>query len=264
MRLWGKLLGVVAGWLIGGPIGALVGLLLGHQVDRLRADFSRGMPPGLGGLDQAQVRQVFFETTFSVMGRVAKADGRVSEAEIALARQVMAQMGLGEAARQQAIAWFSAGKQPEFDLDAALARFYRAAMLARNLRQMFIEIQLHAAYADGQLHEAERRLLLHICKLLHFSAADFARLEAMAQAARHAAGARAEQVTLEDAYAILDLAPQATDAEVKRAYRRLTSQHHPDKLAAKGLPDEMMKLAQEKTREIRAAYERIRAARGFS
>jgi DnaJ like chaperone protein len=149
-------------------------------------------------------------------------------------------------------------------VDAALAHFYRTTQLARNLRQIFIEIQLHAAYADGQMHERERQTLLHICELLHFSAADFGRLEAMVQAERHAAsGGKVEQLTLEDAYAILNIQPTATDSEVKRAYRRLTNQHHPDKLVAKGLPDEMMQLAQEKTREIRAAYERIRDARGF-
>ena len=67
----------------------------------------------------------------------------------------------------------------------------------------------------------------------------------------------------EDAYAILNLSPKATNEEIKQAYRRLTSMHHPDKLVAKGLPEEMLKIAEDKTREIRLAYERIRAIRNF-
>jgi DnaJ like chaperone protein len=129
---------------------------------------------------------------------------------------------------------------------------------------MFMEIQLAAAFADGELATSERTLLLHICSVLGFSKAEFERLEAMIRAAMHSHQPdQAAGLSQEDAYAILNIDPSASDAEVKRAYRRLTSQHHPDKLAAKGLPEEMMKLAAEKTREIRDAYECIRTARGF-
>lgn len=261
---WGKLIGGVCGYLIGGVWGALVGVFLGQQVDRAMSGFAGGLPPGLSGLGHAEVQQTFFETAFSVMGHVAKADGRVSEQEIALARQIMTQLGLSEESRLKAMNLFNAGKQEDFDLDGTLKRFQRTTQLARNLRQMFLEIQLHAAYADGELHAAEHKLLLHICDVLGFSVGDLGRLEAMIRAERHAAkGGKVEQVSLEDAYPILNIQASATDAEVKRAYRRLTNQHHPDKLVAKGLPDEMMKLAQEKTREIRAAYERIKESRGF-
>jgi len=86
----------------------------------------------------------------------------------------------------------------------------------------------------------------------------------MVRAEQHAArGGNVEQVSQDDAYAILNISAQSSDADVKRAYRKLTSQHHPDKLVAKGLPKEMMKLAEEKTHEIRVAYERIREARGI-
>ena len=70
------------------------------------------------------------------------------------------------------------------------------------------------------------------------------------------------RMTLEDAYAILEVSPQASDREVKKAYRLLMSRHHPDKLVAKGLPEEMMKIATEKTQEIRAAYEIVKNSRG--
>jgi DnaJ like chaperone protein len=264
MVIWGKFIGGISGYLIGGPIGALIGVFLGHKLDSAIRDFGGGLPPGFSGMGHAQVQQVFFETTFTVMGHMAKADGRVSEAEISLARQVMAQMGLPEEVRLRAMQLFSEGKQVAFDLNAALKRFQHITQLGRNLRLMFLEIQLHAAYADGQLHAGEQRVLEQICQVLGFSAAQLKQLEAMVQAQRHAAsGGKEAQVSLQDAYAILNISEQATDAEVKRAYRRLTNQHHPDKLVAKGLPEEMMKIAAEKTREIRAAYERIKEARGL-
>lgn len=264
MSLWGKLIGGVLGYMMGGLFGGLIGVLLGHQFDRGLANFNGDFSSGMGGLSQTEIQRAFFEATFSVMGNLAKADGRVSEAEIALARQVMARMGLSETARHEAIALFSEGKKSDFALESMLARFHYATRRARNLRQMFIEIQLHAAYADGEMNPAERRLLLTICEELGFSSFEFDRLDAMVRAEQHAArGGAVEQVSLDDAYAILNITEQAGDADVKRAYRRLTSQHHPDKLVAKGLPQEMMKLAEEKTHEIRAAYERIREARGI-
>jgi DnaJ like chaperone protein len=261
LNWWGKLIGGVSGFLLGGPLGLLVGAVLGHQFDRGMASLEGGFP---GGMGHVQVQEVFFEATFSVMGHLAKSDGRVSEQEIALARQVMARMGLTEKSRLEAIRLFNLGKQADFALDDVLGRFRQVCLRRRNLGQMFVEIQLHAAYADGILNPAERTLLLHICQQLGFSAHDFQRLDAMIRAELHAAqGGRGAKTSLEDAYAILNLDAKASDAEVKRAYRRLMNQHHPDKLVAKGLPEEMMKLAEEKTHEIRAAYERIREARGF-
>jgi len=261
--IWGKLIGAVLGFMMGGLFGAIIGALLGHQFDRGLGNFSGDFSAGMGGVSPSEIQRVFFEATFSVMGHLAKADGRVSEEEIALARQIMARMGLSEAARHEAIALFSKGKASDFALESMLSRLHYATRRTRNLRQMFIEIQLHAAYADGELNPAEKKLLLVICDELGFSAADFARLDAMVRAEQHVGSGPVEQVSLDDAYAILNVSPQASDSEVKRAYRKLTNQHHPDKLVAKGLPEEMMKLAEEKTREIRAAYERIREARGM-
>jgi DnaJ like chaperone protein len=133
-----------------------------------------------------------------------------------------------------------------------------------------VEIQLQAAYADGRLAPAEDRLLLHICSRLGVSELDYRRLERMVRAERGFAGAgggagRAQpgaRPSLQAAYQLLGVKPDASDADVKRAYRRLLSQHHPDKLVSKGLPEEMMKVAAQKTHEIRQAYERIREARG--
>jgi len=262
---WGKLAGGAFGFMIGGPLGALLGAVLGHNLDKgikgLEVDELR---PG----EQERVQTAFFTTTFSIMGHLAKADGRVSKDEIALARAVMDKMDLDAGMREAAIDLFNQGKEPDFPLDDVLAQFRHECRRRTTLIQMFVEIQLQAAYADGSMDRAEEQLLLHICRNLGIPEFLFRRLERMIQAERrYGAGAdrggRAPGPTLEDAYAILNIPSDASDAEVKKAYRRLMSQHHPDKLVAKGLPEEMMKMATEKTHEIRQAYEQVKEARGI-
>lgn len=257
----GKTIIGIAGYVYGDFFGLLVGLYVGHQVDRrlLPKLFKKVLLK-----HQIKIQKAFFEATFSVMGHLAKVDGHVSEEEIRLARQVMQRMKLDENATHEAMALFTQGKADDFDLDAALQSLYLVARRHRSLLQMFIEMQLTTAYADGELSAAEREVLLNICTTLGFSEADFERLDGMVKAEihNHRPG-RTKGMSLEDAFAILNIEEAATNAEVKRSYRRLTSQHHPDKLEAKGLPKEMMKLAEEKTHEIRTAYERIREERGF-
>jgi DnaJ like chaperone protein len=275
MAWWGKLVGGALGFVVGGPLGALLGAALGHNVDR-------GLKlQGLGAPDPAdreRVQAAFFTATFSVMGHLAKADGRVSPHEIALAEALMAQMDLSPDMRRAAIRLFNEGKSPGFRLDEVIEQFQRETMRRRTLIQMFLEIQLQAAYADGSLNPQEERVLLHICRQLGISEFVFRRLEQLVRLQREfmagrTGGAGAGQSprepmrtgpSLDQAYTILGVKREASDAEVKRAYRRLLSQHHPDKLVSKGLPEEMMKLATQKTHEIRQAYEMIMAARGTS
>ncbi|HHM05768.1 MAG TPA: co-chaperone DjlA [Gammaproteobacteria bacterium] len=262
MSWWGKVLGGAFGWMLGGPLGALIGAALGHNLDR-KVDSL-----GLGGFapgEQQRVQTAFFTALFSVMGHVAKADGRVSEDEIQIAKAMMDRLGLNEEMRQAAIRLFNEGKRADFPLDEVLDQFKTEVRRRRNLERMFLELLLQAALADGRMDPAERRLLLRVSQRLGFSAAEFEQLEAMIGAARgFGSRARASRTdTLAEAYKVLSVSPEASDAEVKKAYRRLMSQHHPDKLVAKGLPEEMMKVAAERTHEIRTAYERIREARGF-
>ena len=260
----GKIIGAIIGLWSGGLIGLLIGLFIGHLFDRLLPTILMGSLKKVIIKHQAQIQQTFFESTFLVMGHIAKADGRVTEEEIQLARQVMQRMQLDEQTTRQAMHLFGEGKQTDFDLAPQLEKLRLAISRHRGLCQMFIEIQLAAGYANGVLDDAERSILLKICDALGFNEAELKRLEAMIQAEMHMQQpGRTAGLSLDDAYAILNLSPDASDAEVKRAYRRLTSQHHPDKLQAKGLPTEMMRIAEEKTHEIRTAYERIREERGF-
>jgi DnaJ like chaperone protein len=257
MNWTGKLVGVIIGSL-GGPVGAAVGLFLGHQFDR-----------GIGGEPQLGfdgVGQVFFETTFGAMGHVAKADGRVSEAEIEAARAIMSRMRLDDAQVQEAIRLFTAGKSPGWPLLSELARLSDALGPRRTLRRAFLEIQMEAALANGRLSPATRDALWRIASALDVGRVELAQIEALLRFGRDAHGARAPgspQSSAVDAYRVLGLEPAASNAEIKLAYRRLMNQHHPDKLRARGMPESMIPVAEAKTREIRAAWDTLRAARGL-
>ncbi len=269
MGWWGKIVGGAFGFMLGGPLGAILGAALGHNLDR----GLKSLPEGTGGWDagdRERVQTAFFTATFSVMGHLAKVDGRVSRDEIRLAEAVMAEMELDAQLRATAVRLFNEGKANDFPLDDVLEQFRQECRGRTTLLRMFVEIQLQAAFADGRLDVAEDRLLRHVCDRIGFSAIEYQRLRRMIEAERHFAGGgaggrpgAAPGPSLDDAYAILGVERQATDAEIKKAYRRLISQHHPDKLVSKGLPEEMMKVAAQKTHEIKQAYERIKSERGF-
>ena len=221
-------------------------------------------------INTLRAQQAFFNATFEVMGCIAKSDGRVSEREIQVAKMVMDQMGLVASSKQKAIDAFTRGKQPDFNLNKALQSLKKACHYP-HLLNLFIDMQVRAAYAEGHLNEAKRSLLQQIAHGLGLPPIDFVAHEAAMRGetgnksyeeAYRTPGAR----TVWDAnkaYTILGISPDASDEEVKRAYRKLMSQNHPDKLMAKGLPQDMLKVATEKTQQIQKAYEQIKAIRGL-
>ena len=252
------LLGGTFGFLVGGPIGAVLGAALGRSFGRAVRSIEAG-GPNISGRERAQL--AFFTATFGVMGQVAKADGHVSPEEIRLANQIMDELGLDSEQRRAARAIFDEGKSSRFPLDDVLDQLRTECGRATNLLRMFLEVQVQAAWADGGVHPEERRLLKHVAERLGFSEAVYLEIERLVGAGVGARSREARGPTLEDAYATLGVSPDASDAEVKRAYRRLMSRHHPDKLASKGLPEEMMRAATERTQQIRAAWERVQSAR---
>ena len=254
MAWWGKVVGGAFGLLLGGPIGALLGASLGHRFDAGK-DASH-----LHAGDQERVQAAFFTATFAVMGHIAKADGRVSREEIALARQLMGQLRLDRAQRKLAEALFNEGKQPAFQLDAVLRQFRRECHRRSTLVKIFMEIQIQAALADGSLAPEENHILRQVAQALGVTRADLEQLINLMRGA-HAYETQSEQVSLADAYRILGVDANTPLPEIRKAYRRLRGQHHPDKLVSKGLPEEMIKLANEKTHEIRQAWEQVKKAR---
>lgn len=264
MGWWGTIIGGALGYLLGGPLGALLGAALGHSLSGGAIPMP-GAGAGAGASERAQA--AFFTATFSVMGHIAKADGRVTENEIRAARAIMAHMNLSPEQQQAAIALFNQGKQPDFPLDSVLQQFRSECGRQPALFRMFLQIQLQAAYADGVLHPAEQAIFNRICMMLYISQAEL-HMYAESVRAQYGFGGRertkaAPQDKLADAYRTLGVSAEMDDAAVKRAYRRLMTQNHPDKLVAKGLPEEMIRLAQEKVQRINAAYDVIKSARSI-
>lgn len=258
----GKVIGGIAGYLLGGPWAAVAGAVLGHMMDGRQ----RAAPAGTG--ERSDTQAIFLQATFSVMGYLCKADGRVSEEEIAMASRVMDRMALNAAHRQMAMDMFRQGKAADFRLDETLNRFRARCGRHPMLLGLFTEIQLSAALADGALTPQEDSALRYFCVRLGVPRPMFEQLLRAASAGR---GGRARQPDrsapaddLESAYGTLGIEMNASDAEVKRAYRRLLSRHHPDKLAGEGMSEEMIRMANDRTQAIRRAYERIQSVRGVA
>ena len=253
---WGKIIGGLLGLFKGGPTGALVGALIGHFIDRFI----------LGLRQQSRIRGVFFRSLFGALGCISKADGRVSEVEIAAAENLMRRLDLKPDERQEAISAFNEGKRPLFGLEASLREFVHLTALRHDLRQMFLEILIEGAAADARVSQAEEAVLFRVSRALSIPAQ---LLDAMLNASRAARGQGPYQPgagragDLSRAYATLGLKEKATDAEIKRAYRKLISQYHPDRLVSQGLPEEMMEKAKVRVREINAAYDALKSARGI-
>jgi DnaJ like chaperone protein len=260
MNFWmiAALVGLYAGGVRGLIWGLVIGLLLSRVLPALLLRFAAGKV--------RQVQAQFLDSTFAVMGAVCKADGYISEDEIRAAETLFDRLHLHGEARDAAKRAFNRGKAADFDLDAEVRRFAQAAGGQPALLQMFMQVQISAIAADGEMHPAERDILVRITRGLGMSEDEIARLEALLRGGGESSssgrsGRRPSASAIEDAYRVLGVPASASDAVVKRAYRVLMSQNHPDKLAAKGLPESMREMAEEKTREITAAYERIQQVR---
>ncbi|PSU67561.1 co-chaperone DjlA [Photobacterium phosphoreum] len=276
--IWGKIFGALLGILLGPKyIGFLIGLFIGHQFDKAYARQMNGGFGGFGGKNatNAERQAEFFYTCFATMGHMAKAKGRVTESEIRVANTIMDRMGLQGESRRQAQNAFREGKEDNFPLEETLNRVRSRAGRA-DLLQFFLELQIQAAFADGELHPKERELLHVIARYLGFSEAQLEqRLQMQEAAFRFQQGGFHHQQQggsfkapptrdqLADAFKVLGVNDEASAQEVKRAYRKQMNEHHPDKLAAKGLPPEMMEIAKQKTQELQAAYDLIRKEKGF-
>ncbi len=278
MRYLGKLLGFIAGWVLAGPFGGLFGLIIGQYFD-LSAAGHWNQPQrryhnsgqGFGG---EQSRKAFLHATFLVMGHIAKADGRVSENEIQAARMIMRSMMLSPQLKREAMALFTQGKSGTFHLQETINLLIRACNGQPQAMRMFVELQIQAAAADGMIAGPKVAIIEELCRRLGFNPLEFGIF------AQHQQGYQQgyrqnyqgsggyqrrgyNQATVEDPYKTLGVDKKASDAEIKKAYRRKISEHHPDKLVAKGLSEEKIKEANKKTGEIKKAYDSIALARGI-
>ncbi|REG84877.1 co-chaperone DjlA [Marinomonas pollencensis] len=262
--MW-KLIGAILGTIVMGFWGGLLGLFVGAMLDSAkRGEAFVGLR---GRVNVRQQQETFFRTLFLLMGRLAKSDGRVSEEEIQLAEAVMQRLRLSPMAQEQARQLFNEGKSANFDLSAVLGQF-KNVVGPGDLTRTLLEILLVSAYADGHFSVEEKSLVSQVCAYLGVSVAEFESLHIQVKQQAHFRqgyqssphGANSKDL-LKAAYDALGVSSEMSDGEIKKAYRKLMSQHHPDKLSAKGLPDEMIEHAKERTQEIQSAYEMIKKSR---
>src|SRR4051812_42936696 len=259
--------------MVGRIPGMLIGLIIGHFYDQA-VDARRTRPRGT----PLQVSEKFFTATFEVMGHVAKADGRVSEAEIAAARKLMAELNFDGPQIHIAIGFYTRGKSADFDLEDSVGKLVAAVGNQPHLLLAFLELQVRAALEGVDMQGAARDVIFRLAELLDISRLELAHMEAVLRLRREqyrqhngqrqgsGAGPQASArggMQLDAAYQVLEVDPKATNAEVQKAYRRQLSKHHPDKLKANGLPESMLEHAKQRTQQIIEAYELIKSARGM-
>ncbi|WP_301099431.1 co-chaperone DjlA [Otariodibacter sp.] len=287
MQFIGKLLGFFIGYkFLGGFFGGLLGVIIGHWADKKLYELGSVSSSVFG---KALTRQsIFIQTTFAVLGHISKSKGRVTEDDIELARRLMIQMKLDTQSQQLAQKAFTLGKNADFPLRQVIKEFREACGQRRDLLRFFVEVQMQAALQDGTIDINEQKILFTIAEALGMSKFQFEQMLAMIAAAQRFRSGQYQYEqyssqqeghyqgqsggyqqsynkgpTLEDAYSVLGVDANSDQTTVKRAYRKLMNEHHPDKLVAKGLPPEMMEVAKEKAQQIQAAYDLICKAKGW-
>ena len=276
----GKIIGAVIGSAtLSVPIGTIIGLAAGHFFDKGRGQLKSRLDPE----QRAKVENAFFYALFPVLGYLAKADGRVSPEEIQSTEELIKRMGLNPQKRSEAIRLFGEGKKDGYDLQACLSQFSIVSKGHNDVKRIFIVYLITLALADGTLDSSEEQVLQQVAEQIDFSRFAFNQLIGMvrAQAAfrkqqsdtssgysyyqkthrESGGGYYAEKNELELAYQAIGVTSDTSDTDIKKAYRKLMSENHPDKLSGQGVPEEMVKLATERSQEIQTAYELIKKHR---
>jgi DnaJ like chaperone protein len=256
-----KFIGLALGYYVLGFFGAFLGYMIGSSVDRAQAYGIGGINP----LSAGQRQKVFLDTVFLLMGKLAKADGHISRDEIDHVEAFIKKMGMTAEHRQEAINQFKKGSETDFDMTNTLDEFMANCGHTLNLKQVLLMYLTVMALADGKVDESERNVLEQIALHLGYSQAEFKRILDMVLNQAHFSQGQANPAdALNDAYKALGVPADSTDQQVKRAYRKLMSQHHPDKLMGQGVPEDMIKVATEQAQEIQLAYDLIKKHRSKS
>ncbi len=246
MAIWGKILGGAAGLLVGGPLGALVGGLAGHAVDKYRESTTDAE----GDVGRHQVKQVAFTIAVIALGaKMAKADGVVTREEIKVFKRVF-RIPPNEEKNVGRV--FNLARQDTAGYEEYAAQISRMFRDTPQLMEDLLHGLFAIAMADGVLHPDEDIYLQNVAAIFGFNEAAYARIRSY-----HAKDGEG------DPYQILGVAPDISDTELKKAYRQLIRENHPDKVIADGLPQEFVDVANAKLAKINAAYDQIAKIRGL-
>ena len=256
-----KLIIAFLGYYLFGFFGALFGFFIGSSIDRAR-NYGIG---GINPLGNAQRQAVFFESVFVLMGKLAKADGHISKDEINHVEDFIQKMGMTSEHRKLAIQQFKQGSTAsDLEIDQFLSSFLASCGQTLHLKQALLMYLIVMALADNSLDLAEEAFLQKVALRLGYQEAEFKQLlEMVLNQSRFSQSRPTSESSLAEAYKALGVTKDNTDQDVKRAYRKLMSQHHPDKLMGQGLPEDMIKVATERAKEIQLAYDLIKEGRGL-
>ncbi len=261
MGLLGTLLGGGLGFMLGGPLGAIIGGALGSNVG-ISGSASR-VHPGVrqggrqsvgGGYNPLHAQQTFMIAMISLAAKVAKADGTVSPAEVkSFDNFLRTQLNMGEAERRVAAQIFNEARDSDIPAEE-FARQIRQLLLGQPARMRdMVSLLMSIAMADGHLHPAEESMIKSIASTMGLGARDYDEAVGMFDTGQGA----------EASYAVLGLANDVSDDEVKKAYRNLAKEYHPDVVTNKGMGEDFQKFAAEKMRAVNAAYDVVKEERGI-
>jgi DnaJ like chaperone protein len=232
MSVWGKVSGAAAGLFVGGPVGAVVGAVVGHFF------LDRDSDPGV----------TFTIAVVALAGKMARADGVVTDEEFEVFRKVFG-VPPEEQANVQRI--FNLARQDVAGFEYYAGQIAHLFMGNPAMLEDVLDGLFEIAKADGVLHPEEARFLERVADIFGFAPGEFRRIRASHFAPE-----------LTDPYVILGLSYSADEEELKQTYRRLVRENHPDSLMARGVPQEFIKLANDKLAAINTAYEKIKQERG--
>ena len=279
MGFLGKAVGIGFGFMIGGPIGAIMGGFLGSMFDnaaeRGPAGVGLGMrcphcgnhiKPTMDGhcpvcsmdltnqpLQNTSDRQfVFYVSMASLAAKMAKADGVVTADEIqAFDTFIRTELRISSEDRKIIAGLFNQAKNTQDDAAAVARQFKNLMGHQPQVMQMMVHLLFRIAMADGKFHPAEEQYILQVSRIFGISQMEYEQIKALF-------------IKKNDrAYTILGISSQASDEEIKAAYKKLVIEYHPDKLMAKGVPEDFIKIANEKMAEINSAYDQISKERGL-
>lgn len=265
MGLMGTLIGGSIGFFFGGPLGAVIGGAIGSNVNVGDMNERTGHPgqrrsPGWNNpyarpASHQEAQQAFMVALISLAAKVAKADGSVSQLEVRSFDDFLkTNMGMSVEDRKVAAKIFNEARDSSVPAEE-FARQIRG-LLGHQPHRMrdLVTLLMKIALADGRMHPDEDILIRSIARELGLSARDFESAGAMFQS---------PVVNLEAAYATLGIDSSVDDHEVKKAFRGLAKEYHPDVLARKGMGEDFHQFAEEKMASINEAYDQIKEARGM-